>query len=101
MLREIYIRPIGLYASARGEAADEVWGGMPLAGGWLDFSAIEVIEDYRGKGVEEGRRALLLRLGYRAADRSVTDAEVQTLHDAIVSGALRVLHDRDPQARPR
>jgi dihydropteroate synthase len=44
MLREIYIRPIGLYASVRGETAEEVWGGMPLAGGWLDFSAIEVVE---------------------------------------------------------
>ena len=70
MLREIYIRPIGLYASARGEAADEVWGGMPLAGGWLDFSAIEVIErngaaiERRIAGIGEfferdwGRRAL-------------------------------------------
>lgn len=63
--------------------------------------AVEVIEDYRGKGVQDGRRALLLRLGYRAADRSVTDAEVQALHDRIIEGALGRLRARDPAAAPR
>ncbi len=49
---------------------------------------VEVVEDYRGAGIEEGRRALLLRLHYRAAGRSVTDAEIRPLHDAIVSHAI-------------
>jgi len=44
MLREIYLRPLGLYPHARGEAAEAVWGGLHLAGGWLDFSALEIIE---------------------------------------------------------
>lgn len=44
MLREIYLRPIGLYPARLGEDAEEVWGGLRLAGGWLDFSAMEVIE---------------------------------------------------------
>lgn len=44
MLRDIYLRPVGLYPSRVGETADEVWGGMRLAGGWLDFTALEVIE---------------------------------------------------------
>ncbi|MEM7776393.1 MAG: dihydropteroate synthase [Pseudomonadota bacterium] len=44
MLREIYLRPVGLYPGRLGETADEVWGGLRLAGGWLDFTAIEVIE---------------------------------------------------------
>ncbi len=44
MLREIYLRPLGLFPAALHRAAKEVWGGMPLAGGWLDFTAIEVIE---------------------------------------------------------
>ncbi|MEX1364965.1 MAG: phenylalanine--tRNA ligase subunit beta [Nannocystaceae bacterium] len=64
-------------------------------------SPVEVIEDYRGQGVEPGRRALLLRLGYRAADRTVTDAEVQTLHDRVVEAALLRLREHDPDARPR
>ena len=44
MLREIYIRPLGLYAAQCGDNAEEVWGGFRVAGGWLDFSAVEVIE---------------------------------------------------------
>lgn len=70
MLREIYVRPIGLYPSAQGERADEVWGGLSLAGGWLDFAGVEVIErngsavERRIAGIGEfverdwGRRAL-------------------------------------------
>jgi phenylalanyl-tRNA synthetase beta chain len=64
-------------------------------------SAVEVVEDYRGTGVEPGRRALLLRLGYRAAERTVTDDEVQALHGAIVEAALEALRQRDPAARVR
>lgn len=44
LLREIYIRPIGLYSAPRDETVAEVWGGMRLAGGWLDFAGVEVIE---------------------------------------------------------
>ncbi|MGI9422681.1 MAG: dihydropteroate synthase [Hyphomicrobiaceae bacterium] len=70
MLREIYVRPLGLYASRHGDAAEEVWGGFRLAEGWLDFSAVEVIErngsevERRIAGIGEflerdwGRRAL-------------------------------------------
>lgn len=71
MLREIYVRPIGLYpAPADDDDLGEVWGGMRLAGGWLDFAGVEVIErngakvDRRIAGLGEflerdwGRRAL-------------------------------------------
>lgn len=70
MLREIYIRPLGLYAARAGDTAEEVWGGFRLAEGWLDFSGVEVIErngasvDRRIAGIGEflerdwGRRAL-------------------------------------------
>lgn len=44
MLREIYLRPLGLFPAALHVSAKEVWGGLPLAGGWLDFTALEVIE---------------------------------------------------------
>ena len=63
--------------------------------------AVEVVEDYRGQGVDEGRRALLLRLGYRARERTVTDDEVQRLHTVLVEQALQRLRPRDPQARAR
>ena len=39
MLREIYIRPAGLMATAAATPATEVRGGFRLAEGWLDFTA--------------------------------------------------------------
>jgi dihydropteroate synthase len=44
MLREIYVRPLGLYPQRRSQEAEDVWGSLTLAGGWLDFSALEIIE---------------------------------------------------------
>ena len=43
----------------------------------------------------------MLRLYYRAAQRSVTDAEVQPLHDTLVAEALVALRQLDPAARVR
>ncbi len=57
MLREIYVRPVGLYAARHGERADEVWGCLRLADGWLDFAAVEVIER---NGAEIERRIVSL-----------------------------------------
>ncbi|HRK19289.1 MAG TPA: dihydropteroate synthase, partial [Hyphomicrobiaceae bacterium] len=44
MLREIYLRPLGLFPANVAAAAREMRGGLPLADGWLDFTALEVIE---------------------------------------------------------
>ena len=44
MLREIYVRPVGLTPAAQGDRAETVLGGLRLAGGWLDFMGVEVIE---------------------------------------------------------
>ncbi len=57
MLREIYLRPVGLYPARHGEQADEVWGCLRLADGWLDFSAVEVVER---NGAEIERRIISL-----------------------------------------
>jgi dihydropteroate synthase len=44
MLRDIYLRPLGLYPVAQAENAVEVWESLRLAGGWLDYTALEAIE---------------------------------------------------------
>ncbi len=74
-----------------------------LAGDHFDVGrrAIEVVEDYRGKGVDAGQRALLLRMSYRAPERSVTDTEVQKLHQKIVVAACDLLKPRVPTVRVR
>lgn len=44
MQRSLYIRPLGIFAAPPEVAAQEMWGGLPLAGGPLAFSALEVLE---------------------------------------------------------
>ncbi len=55
MQRSIYIRPMGIFADTRGDVSGEdlagqIWGGLPLAGGPLSFSALEIIERC-GRGI--------------------------------------------------
>ena len=54
--------------------------------------SVEEFDRYQGKGVADGRCSLSLRLAFRAADRTLTDAEVQAAMDTIVE-ALRTGHD--------
>lgn len=95
--------PVTLPASAvvaalrSSSAAAAVTGDDPPR---LDGS-IEVLEDYRGAGVPADHRALLLRLHYGAAGRTLTDAEVQALHAAIVEQATAELRTRAPTVRAR
>lgn len=63
--------------------------------------AIEILEDYRGAGVPEGHRALLLRLHYAAERRSVTDEEAQAVHVEIVRRACDALRPDAPNIRVR
>ena len=57
MLRSLYLRPTGLLPAPPAEAA--LWGTLPLAGGWLAFTALEILRrGAPGEGVE--RRILSL-----------------------------------------
>jgi phenylalanyl-tRNA synthetase beta chain len=64
-------------------------------------AAIELVEDYRGEGIAPGRRALLVRMHYRCASRSVTDVEVQSLHELIVVRLIERLRGVDAGASRR
>jgi phenylalanyl-tRNA synthetase beta chain len=63
-------------------------------GGELLRSAV-IFDLYRGEQVGEGRKSLALRLEFRAADRTLTDAEVAERREAIkgtvagLGGSLR------------
>jgi phenylalanyl-tRNA synthetase beta chain len=54
--------------------------------------SVEEFDRYQGKGVADGRCSLSLRLVFRAADRTLTDAEVQSAMDTIIA-ALQAEHD--------
>lgn len=84
-------------AGAKGPGEDPV----RLAADSFGAPAIEVLEDYRGAGVPEGHRALLLRLHYAAEHRTVTDEEAQALHVTIVQQACEALRPAAPGVRPR
>jgi phenylalanyl-tRNA synthetase beta chain len=53
------------------------------------LESVEPFDLYRGKGIPDGTRSLALRLRYRAADRTLTDAEV----DASVGRVLKRLKE--------
>jgi phenylalanyl-tRNA synthetase beta chain len=52
---------------------------------------IREFDRYRGKGVPDGKVSLSIRLTFRASDRTLTDAEVQSAMDAVL-GALKDRH---------
>jgi phenylalanyl-tRNA synthetase beta chain len=55
------------------------------------LAQVREFDRYRGKGVPEGKISLSIRLTFRASDRTLTDAEVQSAMDAILT-ALKDRH---------
>jgi len=62
-----------------------------LGRGVAHLAGLREFDRYAGKGVPEGKVSLSLRLTFRAPDRTLTDAEVQTAMDEVL-GALRDRH---------
>jgi phenylalanyl-tRNA synthetase beta chain len=50
---------------------------------------VRLFDVYRGKGVDPGKKSLAFSVVYRAADRTLTDEEVDTLHKAAVEQTTR------------
>ncbi|MGA1624266.1 MAG: phenylalanine--tRNA ligase subunit beta [Prochlorothrix sp.] len=60
---------------------------MAKAGGTL-LQEITLFDQYQGEPVPEGQRSLAFRLVYRADDRTLTDAEVDPVHQKIRDALL-------------
>jgi phenylalanyl-tRNA synthetase beta chain len=52
------------------------------AGGGL-LARVELFDEYKGKNVPEGQRSLAFNLLYRASDRTLTEEEVEPVHQKI------------------
>ena len=52
---------------------------------------IALLEDYRDAKLGEGNKSMLWSIAYRAADRTLTDAEVDHAHERIVARLLELL----------
>lgn len=56
------------------------------------LESVAVLDDYREPGkVPPGKKGMLWSITYRAADRTLTDAEVDAAHEAIVKRLLETL----------
>jgi len=53
------------------------------------LARVREFDRYQGTGIPEGRYSLSLRLTFRSAERTLTDAEVQAAMDAIVAALVQ------------
>lgn len=47
------------------------------------LESVELFDEYRGENVPTGQRSLAFRLVYRVSDRTLTDAEVEPVHNKV------------------
>ena len=47
------------------------------------LTAVELFDQYQGKNVPQGERSLAFSLTYRAQDRTLTDEEIEPVHQKI------------------
>lgn len=52
------------------------------SGGKL-LDSVTLFDEYRGKNVPEGQRSLAFRLVYRASDRTLTDKDIDPVHQKV------------------
>lgn len=55
---------------------------MKKTGGEL-LDKVELFDEYRGENVPEGQRSLAFSLAYRTGDRTLTDEEIEPIHNKI------------------
>ncbi len=50
-----------------------------------NLESVELFDIFRGKGIPEGQKSLAYAFTYRAADKTLTDADVNSAHDKVVN----------------
>lgn len=55
---------------------------MAKAGGKL-LESVELFDEYRGESVPEGNRSLAFRLTYRTGDRTLTEEDIEPVHQKV------------------
>jgi phenylalanyl-tRNA synthetase beta chain len=92
-------RPFSPYPTSDIDLAFEVDDAVPAsavedaildAGGDLVWG-VELFDVFRGAGLAEGRRSLAYRLRLQAPDRTLTDADVAVVRDAVIAAVERSL----------
>ncbi len=74
-------RDIAFFASTEVTVAD-LSKAMTKAGGKL-LDEVTLFDEYRGKNVPDGQRSLAFRLVYRSPDRTLTDQDIDPVHQKV------------------
>lgn len=74
-------RDIAFFAPIKFGVAD-IERTIKQAGGAL-LDSIELFDEYRGQNVPAGQRSLAFRLIYRATDRTLTDEDIEPVHQKV------------------
>lgn len=74
-------RDLAFFASTDVAVAD-LERAISKSGGKL-LESVTLFDEYRGKGVPEGERSLAFRLVYRAGDRTLTDKDIDPVHQKV------------------
>jgi phenylalanyl-tRNA synthetase beta chain len=48
------------------------------------IKGIEIFDEYRGDSIPQGKKSLAYKISYRADDRTLTDSEVNTMHEQVL-----------------
>jgi phenylalanyl-tRNA synthetase beta chain len=74
-------RDIAFFAPIKFSVAEIERSIRQVAGTLLE--SVELFDEYRGANVPAGKRSLAFRLVYRAADRTLTDEDVEPVHQKV------------------
>lgn len=74
-------RDIAFFVPTDIAVADMTRAIRKTAGALLE--SVDLFDEYRGEGVPEGQRSLAFRLVYRAGDRTLTDADIEPVHQKV------------------
>ena len=74
-------RDIAFFAPTKFSVAD-IQRAIRQAGGAL-LASVELFDEYRGSNVPDHQRSLAFRLLYRAQDRTLTEAEIEPVHQKV------------------
>ncbi|MGP0128010.1 MAG: phenylalanine--tRNA ligase subunit beta [cyanobacterium endosymbiont of Rhopalodia musculus] len=80
-------RDLAFFASLKVSVAD-LTQVMNKAGGNL-LAGVELFDQYQGENVPEGERSLAFTLVYRADNRTLTDEDVEPVHDKIRNALVK------------
>ncbi|AIE74391.1 MULTISPECIES: phenylalanine--tRNA ligase subunit beta [unclassified Synechocystis] len=80
-------RDLALYAPLE-LTVSELTQAMVKAGGNL-LEQVELFDEYRGQSVPDGQRSLAFSLAYRLGDRTLTDADVEPVHNQVREALTR------------